>query len=64
MQWKTDYEERNVTKSIKICNKVYNETAFNYTIPNYEVVKTNRSEEVMAGPASVSRLPSLWWSAT
>jgi len=44
--WKTDYEERNVTKSIKICNKVYNETSFNYTIPNYEVVKTNRSEQV------------------
>ena len=40
------YVDKNVTKSRRICNKVYKEETFNYTMPNYEVVKTNRSERV------------------
>merc|ERR1711936_1222969 len=43
---KTIYVKQNVTKSHRICNKVYKEETFNYTMPKYEVIKTNRSEKV------------------
>ena len=43
---KTIYVKQNVTKSQRICNKVYKEETFNYTMPKYEVIKTNRSEKV------------------
>merc|ERR1719166_881278 len=45
-QVKTIYVKQNVTKSQRICNKVYKEETFNYTMPKYEVIKTNRSEKV------------------
>merc|ERR1712004_610896 len=45
-QQKTIYVKQNVTKSHRICNKVYKEETFNYTMPKYEVIKTNRSEKV------------------
>ena len=55
---KTIYVEQNVTKSQRICNKVYKEETFNYTMPKYEVIKTNRSEKVGQGGVSFKRLRS------
>ena len=43
---KTIYVKQNVTKSQRICNKVYKEETFNYTMPKYDVIKKNRSEKV------------------
>ena len=53
---KTIYVEQNVTKSQRICNKVYKEETFNYTMPKYEVIKTNRSEKVGQGGVSFKKI--------
>lgn len=45
-KYETTYVNKTITKQRKICNKVTTEMAYNYTLPSYEVVVTNKSEKV------------------